>query len=456
MASSQTQFSDYLKVIPELRAEMLPRIERAVPCDREKLEFAVRRIYQFRKQKHPAFFLWIDSPLQAIAVVHLLAQLYEQRVHTQFRPEPSEMPLVPDLLGAASHRGLRTPDLRGWFGSAFSDKLTLVDPTSVNDFVQASLRHGLQVDAERLSGHVWRIDTLYGAAALLTEQLSNADLSEATELFADRNVQKILAQQEMTARVPFQNKEWKENEEAAAAARFSWATTLVPVPNPGQEVTDPDQVCRSVPWRMRHLQNCHSPLSDGSSLMLVRLCELMKRLHPTKHEFYFDALDAGGWWWPMDDVCVVSEGPSKLHLRNGLPHHDSDHAVAFGDWGMHAVNGVRVSENVIRNAFTLEDIINERNVEVRRVMIDRFGLSKFVTASDAKELHRDECGVLYEIQQKNDEPLVVVQVTNSTPEADGSFRTYHLRVPPRTRTARAGVAWSFGMREEDYQPTRES
>lgn len=123
---------------------------------------------------------------------------------------------------------------------------------------------------------------------------------------------------------------------------------------------------------------------------------------------------------------------------------------------MHAVNGVRVSENVIRNAFTLEDIINERNVEVRRVMIDRFGLSKFVTASDAKELHRDECGVLYEIQQKNDEPLVVVQVTNSTPESDGSFRTYHLRVPPRTRTARAGVAWSFGMREEDYQPTRQS
>jgi hypothetical protein len=43
-------------------------------------------------------------------------------------------------------------------------------------------------------------------------------------------------------------------------------------------------------------------------------------------------------------------------------------------------------------------------------------------------------------------------VVNSTPEPDGTSRTYFLRVPPNIRTARAGVAWTFGLTEEEYHP----
>ena len=32
---------------------------------------------------------------------------------------------------------------------------------------------------------------------------------------------------------------------------------------------------------------------------------------------------------------------------------------------------------------------------------------------------------------------------NSTPEPDGTRRTYFLRVPPQMRTAREAVAWTF-------------
>jgi hypothetical protein len=46
--------------------------------------------------------------------------------------------------------------------------------------------------------------------------------------------------------------------------------------------------------------------------------------------------------------------------------------------------------------------------------------------------------------------VTVVEVVNSTPEPDGTHRTYWLRVPPRTRTAREGVAWTFGMDAADY------
>ena len=44
----------------------------------------------------------------------------------------------------------------------------------------------------------------------------------------------------------------------------------------------------------------------------------------------------------------------------------------------------------------------------------------------------------------------VVSATG-TPEPDGSFRRYFLRVPPTVRTAREGVAWSYGLRRRDYR-----
>jgi hypothetical protein len=45
---------------------------------------------------------------------------------------------------------------------------------------------------------------------------------------------------------------------------------------------------------------------------------------------------------------------------------------------------------------------------------------------------------------------VVVKVVNSTPEPDGSFKDYLLRVPPDIRTPREAVAWTFAT--DDYRP----
>jgi hypothetical protein len=74
----------------------------------------------------------------------------------------------------------------------------------------------------------------------------------------------------------------------------------------------------------------------------------------------------------------------------------------------------------------------------------------------ARPLHRDATGVLWRIDLPNDEPVVMVEVLNSTPEPDGTTRTYWLRVPPTTSTARAGVAWTFGLTEAEYHPARET
>jgi hypothetical protein len=44
----------------------------------------------------------------------------------------------------------------------------------------------------------------------------------------------------------------------------------------------------------------------------------------------------------------------------------------------------------------------------------------------------------------------MLEVVNSTPEPDDSFKDYFLRVPPNARTAREAVAWTFDVPERKY------
>ena len=57
---------------------------------------------------------------------------------------------------------------------------------------------------------------------------------------------------------------------------------------------------------------------------------------------------------------------------------------------------------------------------------------------------------------RSDESFVFVEVENSTREPDGSRKAYYLRVPPSIRTARQGVAWTFGMAPNEYLPAAET
>jgi len=109
-------------------------------------------------------------------------------------------------------------------------------------------------------------------------------------------------------------------------------------------------------------------------------------------------------------------------------------------------------------------IARESNVEVRRVMMERYGLERYLRAVDATKL--DEVheppfpglldARLWRADMAGDEPLCVVELVNSTPEPDGSARSYMLRVPPDVQTAHQAVAWTFGMAEREYAPAVES
>ena len=52
------------------------------------------------------------------------------------------------------------------------------------------------------------------------------------------------------------------------------------------------------------------------------------------------------------------------------------------------------------------------------------------------------------------EAWAAVDVTNGSPEPDGTYKHYFLQVPATVRTAREGVAWTYGLPEQRLPPDR--
>ncbi|MDP2710817.1 MAG: hypothetical protein Q8O56_06325 [Solirubrobacteraceae bacterium] len=172
------------------------------------------------------------------------------------------------------------------------------------------------------------------------------------------------------------------------------------------------------------------------------------------------------WWWPHRRFVMVCERPTVIHRELTDParnrgwgshrlHSDTGPAVAWPDgWGVYAIHGVRVDRQIVEapETLTVEQIRGEANAEVRRIMIDRFGADRYLRESDAQLLDDDaEWGKLWKVELDDDEDIVMVECVNSTPEPDGSSKTYWLRVPPTTRTAHEGVAWTFDVPPAAYE-----
>ncbi|MFI5721763.1 DUF6745 domain-containing protein [Streptomyces cyaneofuscatus] len=167
-----------------------------------------------------------------------------------------------------------------------------------------------------------------------------------------------------------------------------------------------------------------------------------------------------GWWWPYERAVVISERPEALHRDEaGRLDHGAGPALAYRDgFALYAWRGMPVPADFLAElaSLTPQRIREEENAELRRVMLEFYGYDRYLTESTAEPVHRDEMGILWRIALDGDEDVVMVEVVNSTPEPDGTHRTYWLRVPPTTRTAKDGVAWTFGLDGAAYAPVRQT
>lgn len=163
-----------------------------------------------------------------------------------------------------------------------------------------------------------------------------------------------------------------------------------------------------------------------------------------------------------DNAIIVSARPIRLTFApDERLHNDSVAAIEYADGtAIYAWNDVNVPEWVILypEKITVDIIEAEANAEIRRIMIERYGLQRYLIDSKAEIIHKDtdpqngDQRVLYRKEVKEDEPIIMVHVKNSTPEPDGSIKDYFIRVPPAITTAGSAVAWTFGLNESEYRP----
>jgi hypothetical protein len=163
------------------------------------------------------------------------------------------------------------------------------------------------------------------------------------------------------------------------------------------------------------------------------------------------------WWWPFANTAVLSERPVAVHLDElGRLHQGDGPALAYPDgFALYRWRGVTIPASFAKTlaALTPELIRTERNAELRRIMLEHYGHDRYILDSGAEPVQQDEAGRLWRVPLPQDEAITMVEVVNSTAEPDGTFHTYWLRVPPSTKTAKAGVAWTFGLTEAEYQPS---
>lgn len=197
---------------------------------------------------------------------------------------------------------------------------------------------------------------------------------------------------------------------------------------------------------------------DAWELAIIAACEMLGTPPGKMYKSLLATMRECGWWWPMIGECVMAERPSALHFDGYELHRLGGPAVWWRDGLMlYFIRDRNVPHHVAHGLFTARGIDEEPNVEIRMAMIHVYGMEKYLQDSNARVVQQDAFGTLYKKEYSDQsEELCMVRVKNSTPEPDGTFKDYILCVPPYIVTAREAVAWTFGLKAEEYAPRVET
>lgn len=119
---------------------------------------------------------------------------------------------------------------------------------------------------------------------------------------------------------------------------------------------------------------------------------------------------------------------------------------------------VFVDERIVLrpDTITVDEILSERNAEIRRVLLERFGYDRFISQAqaDVLDVDQDPGGErrLLRVPLEGDEDLVCLSV-----RCPSTSDQYLIRVPPDIMTCHQAAAWIAGFDDpSQYQPLAET
>jgi hypothetical protein len=223
--------------------------------------------------------------------------------------------------------------------------------------------------------------------------------------------------------------------------------------------SDPDLLCQCAQsaLSMYNGGNMWAPGVDFLSFFrhIVKL-----PLDYSKWAHYETAAIHGGFRWMHPKFCVISDFPERLLVDAANRPHSSDgpsHRWRDG-FSIYHWHGFRLpvgKEWVIADKakITAENILEEGNVELRRVMCEVSGWAPLM--DKAKEIASDVDGNglprrLLSLNLKGQD-IRLLEVVNGSLEPDGSRRKFILGTMVGARTPHEAVAMSYGVNPEHYK-----
>ncbi len=144
-------------------------------------------------------------------------------------------------------------------------------------------------------------------------------------------------------------------------------------------------------------------------------------------------------------VVLAAVYPEYVEL-----HREEGPVIEYEDGtGIYYWNNLKVSEGLVLHPerLSVKEILAERNVELRRVMIERYGQEKFIRDANVETLDSYNGNELVRIPLPNDPDGVLVALKL---RCTSTGRQYIVRVPPWCHHAREALAWSFDLRGNEH------
>lgn len=88
-----------------------------------------------------------------------------------------------------------------------------------------------------------------------------------------------------------------------------------------------------------------------------------------------------GLIYPLDNICVVSQKPTAIHINENGLHNESGMALEYEGWGFYSLNGVRVPKELVMTSVEDLDIAffkKENNADIKAEFVRKFGVERML------------------------------------------------------------------------------
>ena len=154
-----------------------------------------------------------------------------------------------------------------------------------------------------------------------------------------------------------------------------------------------------------------------------------------------------GLIYPLENICIISDRPEEVKIKNGLLHSDDGPSIKYTDgFCIYSLNGVRVTKELVETSadqLNPDLVVKETNAEVRREIVRKIGVDRIYQKLGGKTL--DKQGDVYELitlDLKDGRTRPYLKMRNP------SIGVFHIEgVPQEIKTVEEAINWRNGTIE---------